>query len=108
MTLSQIPGVDYFDTYAPVVKMASIRALLALSTALDFEIHQIDIKNAYLNGKFEEEEVIYMTQPPAVHLTDDCDKVLRLLRPIYGLKQAFSSSLVPSPMGNLTRSPGYA
>ena len=85
---SQIPGIDYFDTYAPVAKMASIRTFLALSAALDYEIHQIDIKNAYLNGEFIEDEVIYMKQPPAVEITDDRSKVLRLLRPLYGLKQS--------------------
>ena len=41
--LSQIPGIDYFDTYAPMAKMASIQTFLALSAALDYEIHQIDI-----------------------------------------------------------------
>ena len=85
---SQIPGIDYFDTYAPVAKMASIRTFLALSAALDYEIHQIDIKNAYLNGEFMEDKVIYMKQPPSVEITDDRSKVLRLLRPLYGLKQS--------------------
>ena len=68
---SQIPGIDYSDTYAPVAKMASIRTFLALSAALDYEIHQIDIQNAYLNGEFMEDEAIYMKQPPEVRLTDN-------------------------------------
>lgn len=85
---SQIPGIDYSDTYAPVAKMASIRTFLALSAALDYEIHQIDIKNAYLNGEFMEDEAIYMKQPPEVRLTDNRSKVLRLLRPLYGLRQS--------------------
>ncbi len=85
---SQIPGVDYFDTYAPVAKMASIRTFLALAAQFNYEIHQVDIKNAYLNGKFLDNKVIYMKQPPGVKLLDDRQKVLRLLKPLYGLKQS--------------------
>ena len=61
---SQVPGVDYFDTYAPVAKLASIRTVLALAARLDLELHQIDIKGVYLNGKLNDEEAIYMHQPP--------------------------------------------
>jgi len=84
----QIPGVDYFDTYAPVAKMASIQTFLALAAQLDYEIHQVNIKKAYLNRKFLDTEVIYMKQPPRVKLLDDCQKVLQLLKPLYGLKQS--------------------
>ena len=45
-----MPGVDYFDTFAPVARLASIRAVLAIAAVNDLEIHQIDIKGAYLNG----------------------------------------------------------
>ena len=51
---SQIPGVDYFDTFAPVAKLASIQAVLSLAAAEDMELHQIDIKGAYLNGELTE------------------------------------------------------
>jgi hypothetical protein len=85
---SQIPGVDYFDTYAPVAKLASIRVVLALAMRYDFEIHQVDVKSAYLNGEFEENEVIYMKQPIGLHLTDDKSLALHLLHPLYGLKQS--------------------
>jgi hypothetical protein len=85
---SQIPGVDFFETYAPVAKMASMRILLAMAAHHDFEIHQIDIKSAYLNGEFEEGEVIYMRLPPGIHLTDDKTLVLCLLKPLYGLRQS--------------------
>ncbi|KAJ3481674.1 hypothetical protein NLJ89_g12191 [Agrocybe chaxingu] len=61
---SQVPGVDYFDTFAPVARLASIRAVLAIAAVNDFEIHQIDIKGAYLNGVLTTGEVIYMRQPP--------------------------------------------
>jgi hypothetical protein len=85
---SQIEGVDFFETYAPVAKMASMRVLFAMAARHDFEIHQIDVKGAYLNGEFEEGEIIYMRLPPGVHLTDDKTLVLRLLKPLYGLRQS--------------------
>lgn len=85
---SQVPGVDFFDTYAPVAKMASIHTLLAFAACHDFEVHQLDVKSAYLNGDFEEDEVIYMSLPPGVELTKDKSLVLRLLRPLYGLRQS--------------------
>ena len=85
---SQTPGVDFFDTYAPVAKMAAVRTTLAKAARRDDEIHQIDIKNAFLNGEFEEREVVYMRLPPEIKVTDEKDKVLQLLRPIYGLRQS--------------------
>jgi Reverse transcriptase (RNA-dependent DNA polymerase) len=63
---SQVPGVDYFDTYAPAAKLASIRTVLALAAAKDMELHQIDIKGTYLNGELTDKETIYMSQPPGV------------------------------------------
>ena len=55
----QVPSVDYFDTYTPVAKLASIRMVLALAARLDLELHQIDI-SAYLNGELNNDEAIYM------------------------------------------------
>ncbi|GBE84202.1 hypothetical protein SCP_0601800 [Sparassis crispa] len=85
---SQIPGVDFFDTDAPVAKTASIRVALAFAARHDFEVHQIDVKSAYLHGEFEENEVIYMSLPPGTNLTKEPGMVLRLLRPLYGLRQS--------------------
>jgi len=62
---SQVPGVDYFDNFAPVAKLASIHAVLAIVAARNMEIHQIDIKGAFLNGKLTDNECIYMRQPPS-------------------------------------------
>ena len=53
---SQVTGVDYFDTFAPVAKLASICAALAIAAANNMEIHQINIKGAYLNGKLNSDE----------------------------------------------------
>lgn len=85
---SQIPGVDFFDTYAPVAKLASARTVLAFAARYDFEIHQVDVKSAYLNGEFEENEVIYMRLPPGLNLTSNPRLALRLLKPLYGLRQS--------------------
>ena len=48
---SQVPGVDYFDTYTLVAKLASIRTVLALAAQQNLKLHQVDIKGAYLNGE---------------------------------------------------------
>jgi hypothetical protein len=85
---SQVPGVDYFDTYAPVAKLASIRTVLALAAAKDMELHQIDIKGAYLNGELTDKETIYMSQPPGYHAPDSSGKVCILRKTLYGLKQS--------------------
>jgi hypothetical protein len=85
---SQVPGIDFNDMYAPVTKMASIQTILALAAYHNHEIHQVDVKNAYLNGEFKEGKVIYMKLPPGIELTKDKKKVLLLLKPLYGLKQA--------------------
>ena len=59
---TQVPGVDYIDTFAPVAKFSTLRVLLAIAASHDWEIHQMDVKNAYLNGKLT--ETIYIKQPP--------------------------------------------
>jgi Reverse transcriptase (RNA-dependent DNA polymerase)/Integrase core domain/GAG-pre-integrase domain len=87
---SQVPGVDYFDTFAPVARLASIRTVLAFAASEDYETGQIDIKSAYLNGELTEDEVIFMRQAPGYEERgpDGSAKVLRLRKSLYGLKQA--------------------
>lgn len=80
---SQKPGIDYEETYAPVVRYNSIRYLLALSVRFDLDIDQMDAVSAFLHGDLTEE--IYMVQP---ELFETADKVCRLRKTIYGLKQA--------------------
>ncbi|KAL0392270.1 UNVERIFIED_CONTAM: Retrovirus-related Pol polyprotein from transposon TNT 1-94 [Sesamum radiatum] len=57
----QKEGLDFFDTYSPVTRITSIRVLIAVAALYDLEIHQMDVKTAFLNGKLDEE--IYMEQP---------------------------------------------
>jgi transposase InsO family protein len=85
-------GIDYLETYAPVVKLSSLRILLALAAARNYEIDQTDIKTAYLLGTLDEE--IYMEIPQAVVVKETVgggrkhEKVCRLLKGLYGLKQS--------------------
>ena len=58
---SQQLGMDYNDTFSPVVRLESIRTLLALAVTEDWEMQQMDVKGAYLNGMIKEQ--IYMKQP---------------------------------------------
>ncbi|KAK7348836.1 hypothetical protein VNO80_23551 [Phaseolus coccineus] len=59
---TQIFGLDYGDTFSPVAKMASVRLFIAMAALQQWPLHQLDVKNAFLNGDLQEE--IYMEQPP--------------------------------------------
>jgi len=83
---TQIPGIDYDETFSPVARFESIRLLLALAALEDWEIHQLDVKSAFLNGVLDEE--IYMEQPQGFIITGKENQVCRLKKAIYGLKQA--------------------
>ena len=85
---SQIGGVDYDDTYAPVAKLASSRAIIAMANRLRLELHQVDIKGAYLNGVLNDDEVLYMQHPPGYKAHEAGVRVLRLVKTLYGLKQS--------------------
>ena len=77
-------GIDYEETFAPVALISSVRALLAVAAASKWDLFQIDVKNAFLNGDLSEE--VYM-QPP-LSLFVELNKVCHLRRALYGLKQA--------------------
>ena len=81
---SQRPGVDFEETYAPVLEMATMRTLLSYAAHHDWIIEVDDVQTAYLNGKIEEE--IYIRQPRGFEKGNG--NVCRLIKAIYGLKQA--------------------
>ena len=57
---SQVPGIDYFDTYASIAQLSSVHTILTIAAAENIEIYQIDIKRVYLNGKLTNDKIIYM------------------------------------------------
>jgi hypothetical protein len=85
---SQIGGVDYNNTYTPVARLASSRAIIAMANCLDLLLHQVDIKEAYLNGELNDNEVLYMHHPPGFKPRDAGNRMLRLKKTLYGLKQS--------------------
>jgi hypothetical protein len=82
----QKQNVDYFDTYSPVTRIASIKILFAIASIYKLVVHQMDVKTAFLNGDLEEE--IYMEQPEGCVVPSQEHKVCKLVKSLYGLKQA--------------------
>ena len=83
---AQRKGIDFFDTYSPVTKISTMRALIALAAIHNLIIHQMDVKTAFLNGDLNEE--IYMKQPEGCIVLGQEHKVCKLKKSLYGLKQA--------------------
>ena len=83
---TQVEGIDFKETYSPVSRFISIRCLLAIVSYLDLELHQMDVKTAFLNGDLEEE--IYMEQPEGFVVSGEETKVCKLIKSLYGLKQS--------------------
>ena len=76
--------MDYTDTYSPVVRLETIRTILALAVSQDWEIQQMDVKGAYLNGILKEE--VFMDQPEGYE--DGTSRLCKLIKTLYGLKQS--------------------
>jgi hypothetical protein len=83
---SQVEGLDFNETYAPVARLESIRILLAYATQHGFKLYQIDVKSAFLNGPIKEE--VYVEQPPGFEDSENPLHVYKLSKALYGLKQA--------------------
>eukprot|EP00253_Pinus_taeda_P020809 PITA_20809 len=82
---SQVEGIDYTENFSPVAKMNSDRLVLSLAASFKWEVHQMDVKSAFLHGDLHEE--IYMEQPIGFIQTDS-SLVCRLKKSLDGLKQA--------------------
>src|SRR5258708_34050091 len=78
--------IDYDETFSPVARFESLRLLLVLAVLENWEIHQMDVKSAFLNGVLNEE--IYMEQPQGFIAAEQENKVCQLKRALYGLKKA--------------------
>nr|GEY70838.1 zinc finger, CCHC-type [Tanacetum cinerariifolium] len=78
--------IDYFDNYAPVARITTIRLLLSLAVFHNLMIHQMDVKTTFLNGDLDEE--VYIKQPEGFVMPGNEHKVGKLVKSLYGLKQA--------------------
>ncbi|KAJ9547245.1 hypothetical protein OSB04_019788, partial [Centaurea solstitialis] len=86
---TQTHGFDYDETFSLVAMLKSIRILMAISAYFNYEIWQMDVKTAFLNGKLTED--VYMEQPEGFEDPKNPNKVCKLLKSIYGLNQASRS-----------------
>jgi hypothetical protein len=82
---SQVEGLDFDETYAPIARLESIRILLAYATYHGFKLYQMDVKSAFLNGSIKEK--VYVEQPPGFKDTEYPNHVYKLSKALYGLKQ---------------------
>lgn len=98
---SQRAGIDFDEVYSPVVRYASIRYLISLAVQYDMEIYQMDAITAFLQGDLD--DVIYMQQPEYFH--DNTNKVCKLRKSLYGLKQA--SRIWNMKFSNVLTTAGY-
>ena len=83
---SQIEGIDFGETYAPVARLESIRILLAYASHHNFKLQQMDVKSAFLNGPLN--ELVYVKQPPGFQDLKYPNHVYKLDKALYVLKQA--------------------
>ena len=81
---AQTYGVDYSDTFSPVAKITSVQLFISLVAIHNWDLHRLDIKNAFLHGDLQEE--VYMEQPPGFVAQGEIRKVCRLWKSLYGLK----------------------
>ena len=79
-------GIDFEETFAPIIKWATIRTTIALVVAKRWDIHHMDVRTAFLHGLIKEQ--LYMSQPPGFRLHGKESHVCRLYKSLYGLKQS--------------------
>uniref|UniRef100_A0A2N9HBX8 Reverse transcriptase Ty1/copia-type domain-containing protein n=1 Tax=Fagus sylvatica TaxID=28930 RepID=A0A2N9HBX8_FAGSY len=82
----QQPGLDYDETYSPVIKPTTVRTVISLAISSGWSLRQIDIQNAFLHGNLTEQ--VFMSQPPGYQNPNYPTHVCLLQKAIYGLKQA--------------------
>jgi hypothetical protein len=83
---SQVEGLDFGETFAPVACLVAIRILLAFVISNEFKLYQMDVKSVFLNGAIQEE--VYVRQPPGFKNTKYAHIVYKLSKALYELKQA--------------------
>ena len=78
--------MDYSDTFSPVAKMTYVRLFFSMAATYNWDLHQLDIKNAFFHGDLLEE--VYMEQPPGFVAQVEIGRVCRIRKSLYGLKQS--------------------
>jgi hypothetical protein len=81
---TQCYGIDYFETFSPVVRLEALRLLVAVAALKHYKIHQMDVPSAYLQSPLKED--VYLEPPEGIEVPDG--KVLHLKKGLYGLKQS--------------------
>lgn len=79
-------GVDFDEIFAPVTRLETVRLLLALAAKSEWEVHHLDVKTAFLNGEISED--VYVSQPGGFEKEGQRNKVYKLMKALYGLRQA--------------------
>ena len=104
---TQVEGIDFDETFAPVARLESIRILLAIASHLNFKLYQIDVKSVFLNAMLQEE--VYVEQPKGFFYSHKLDDVYKLKRALYGLKlmvfRPFKQLIKPRELAKLLLSP---
>jgi hypothetical protein len=83
---SQLEGLDFGETFAPVTHLEAIRILLAFGTSKGFKLYQMDMETIFLNGVIQDE--VFVRQPPGFENSKYPNRVYKLSKVLYGLKQA--------------------
>ena len=81
----QKPGIDFYETFSPVAHLETIRTVIVVAAQKKWKIFQLDVKSAFLNGKLDEE--IYVEKPQGFFVQGGVEKVYRLKKALYGMKQ---------------------
>ena len=83
---TQREDLDFHETFSPVVKIATVRTVFSLAAQCDWSVHQLDVYNAFLQGDLHDE--VYMQLPEGFPSQGESRLVCRLVKSLYGLKQA--------------------
>src|SRR6187551_301198 len=83
---TQVKGLDFDETFAPVARLEAIRMLLAYACSHNIKLYQMDVKSAFLNGDLS--ELVYVEQPPGFEDPKFPNHVYKISKALYGLKQA--------------------